>query len=81
VNELIGREFEAWGRQLAPHERVRAFAILPEPLSIATGELTSSLKLRRDRIEERHRELVERLYGSGAGHDGVHLELADPRAR
>jgi long-chain acyl-CoA synthetase len=62
VRELIGRELVQHGRTLSAHEQVRAFEILPEPLSIAAGELTTTLKPRRDQIEARHRELIERLY-------------------
>jgi len=62
VRELIGRELAQHGRALSAHEQVRAFEILPEPLSVAAGELTTTLKPRRDRIQARHHELIERLY-------------------
>jgi long-chain acyl-CoA synthetase len=58
----LDAEFARFERALAPHERIRRYAILDEPFSIERGELTSSLKLRRDRIEERHRECIEQLY-------------------
>ncbi len=58
----VRRELEEQGRALAPHERVRAFAVLPEPLSMAHGELTTTLKLRRDRVAARHRDRLERLF-------------------
>jgi long-chain acyl-CoA synthetase len=61
-HDLIDRELEVLGRELAAHERIRAFAILPNPLSIAEGELTPTLKLRRRRIAERHAERIEQLY-------------------
>jgi long-chain acyl-CoA synthetase len=47
---------------LAPWEKVKRFALLPRPLSMAEGELTVSLKLRRAVVLERYRELIEGIY-------------------
>lgn len=49
---------------LTPYERVRDFAILPEPFSVAAGEVTSGQKLRRAQIARRHGAVVETLYRS-----------------
>jgi long-chain acyl-CoA synthetase len=61
-NELIDREFELLGRELGAHERIRAFSILPRPLSIIEGELTPTLKLRRQSIAKLHAERIDQLY-------------------
>ena len=46
-----------------PHwERVRAFRIVPEPLSAENGLLTANGKLRRAEIEAAHAALVEEMY-------------------
>ena len=50
------------GSQLSRHEQIRAFALLPEPLAIERGELTSTLKLRRDRIEARYLATIDEMY-------------------
>ena len=47
---------------LGDAERVRKFAVLPSEFSIEEGELTSSLKLRRKVIHERHADEIERLF-------------------
>jgi long-chain acyl-CoA synthetase len=47
---------------LAPHEAVRKWAVLPAELSIAAGELTPSLKVRRRAVEEKYRPLLDALY-------------------
>ncbi len=62
VRDLITREIERSTPDLRPHERIRAFALLPDPFSVENGLLTHSLKLRRGVIEERHRNLIESLY-------------------
>jgi long-chain acyl-CoA synthetase len=71
VQELVRREMQTAGEALSPHEQVRAFAVLSAPLSVVAGELTPTLKLRRDRIAARHADLLEQLY-----HDSSPFTLA-----
>ena len=49
-------------RQLAPFEQIRRFRILEREFSIERGELTPTMKVRRNRVLENHRELVSELY-------------------
>lgn len=52
-------------RDLASFERVKKIAVLPTEFSIASGELTPSLKVKRAVVEERWHELLEGLYSNG----------------
>src|SRR5262249_10580423 len=58
VRALVARSFSACDAQVSDADRIRAFAILPEPFSMADEELTTSLKLRRHRIEARHAAII-----------------------
>jgi long-chain acyl-CoA synthetase len=58
----LQRGVDAVNRQHARVESIRRFAVLSEPLSIATGELTPTMKVRRQVVIERHAKLVDRLY-------------------
>jgi long-chain acyl-CoA synthetase len=49
-------------RQLAPFEQIRKFRILEREFSIESGELTPTMKVRRNRVLENHRDLVSELY-------------------
>lgn len=49
-------------RNLAPFEQIRKFRILERDFSIESGELTPTMKIRRNRVLENHRELVSELY-------------------
>lgn len=49
-------------RELAQYERIKKIAILPAEFSIASGELTPTLKVKRRVVEERWHSLIERLY-------------------
>jgi long-chain acyl-CoA synthetase len=48
--------------QLAPFEQIRKFRVLERDLSIENGELTPTMKIRRNRVLENHREVVSELY-------------------
>ncbi|WP_329067532.1 AMP-dependent synthetase/ligase [Amycolatopsis sp. NBC_01480] len=62
LRALIAREVEVVNARYSPPERIRDFAIVPAPFSVAAGELTPTLKIRRDVVARRHAELVETLY-------------------
>jgi len=49
-------------KQLAPFEQIRKFRVLEKDFSIESGELTPTMKVRRNRVLENHRELVSELY-------------------
>jgi long-chain acyl-CoA synthetase len=51
---------------LPSHEQVRRFALLPEALSEANGELTPTLKVKRRVVAEHYAELLARM-GNGKG--------------
>jgi long-chain acyl-CoA synthetase len=53
VNSKVGRV-----------EQVKKFAILPEDLSQATGELTPTLKVKRNVVNEKFAPVVEELYST-----------------
>ena len=47
---------------LARYERIRKFAILPGELTVAGGELTPTMKLKRAVIRDKYAQEIERLY-------------------
>lgn len=49
-------------RHLSKPEQVRRFTLIPQSWSVETGELTPTLKLKRNIIEEKHSSEIERLY-------------------
>ncbi len=48
--------------ELASFEQVKTFALLPAEFSVAGGELTPTLKVRRRIVEARWNEVIEALY-------------------
>jgi long-chain acyl-CoA synthetase len=51
---------------LARYESVRRFAVLPRPLTLESGELTPSLKLKRRVVAEHYAAEIDELYREGA---------------
>lgn len=62
VKSQIEADLEAAGAELGSYQRIRRFDLLPLPLTWEGGELTPSLKLKRDVIEQKYRDLIDRLY-------------------
>jgi long-chain acyl-CoA synthetase len=50
--------------ELAQFERIKRFALLPGEFTIEQGELTPTMKVRRNIIEERWRDVIEGLYAN-----------------
>ncbi|NDD92242.1 hypothetical protein EBZ37_09170 [bacterium] len=62
IRALVQAEVELLNESLAHYERIRRFVILPESLSVKSGEITHTQKLRRRQIEELHPEAVRALF-------------------
>lgn len=70
-DELLGKpelmsyfknEINKVSPSLADYERVRNFSILPQELSVEAGELTATLKIKRNVLKEKYKDLIESLY-------------------
>ena len=68
----------AGGRALRPHgagadqepyaqyEKIKKIALLPREFSIETGELTPKLSVKRRVVEEKYKDLIDRMYQGAA---------------
>ncbi|MBN2493982.1 MAG: long-chain fatty acid--CoA ligase [Deltaproteobacteria bacterium] len=75
VRRLLRDEIDACNRRLASWETVRDFTILPAPLSLDAGEITPTMKLRRQEVEARYRDLIDAMYAEKpAGSELASLE-------
>jgi long-chain acyl-CoA synthetase len=62
VRNTVEKAVKAVNKQLATFEQVRKFKILERDFSIEEGELTPTMKVRRNRVLENHRTLVSEMY-------------------
>jgi long-chain acyl-CoA synthetase len=62
VRELVQQELDRANSSYARVEQIKKFAILDHDLSLERGELTPTLKVKRNVINDRYAELFESLY-------------------
>jgi long-chain acyl-CoA synthetase len=62
VLELIQAEIDRANSKYAQVEQVKKFCILDHDLSQPTGELTPTLKVKRNVVNEKYAELFDALY-------------------
>ena len=62
IQLFMQQQVEEATKWLAPHEKIRQMTLLPREFTIADGELTPTLKIRRQPVEERYHEAIEEMY-------------------
>jgi long-chain acyl-CoA synthetase len=65
LRDAIGEAVKRANQNLSVIERVRRFHVMAEPFSIDNGLMTPTMKLKRQRIYEHYRDVIEGLYGQG----------------
>ena len=61
---LIDEHVREQNRSLASYETIKRFAIIDDEFSIEGGELTPTLKMRREAVTRKYREALDSLYSS-----------------
>jgi long-chain acyl-CoA synthetase len=62
INSVFSREIETINRRLSPPERINRFRLVPDEWSPATGELSPTLKLRRQFVSDKYRKILDQIY-------------------
>jgi long-chain acyl-CoA synthetase len=62
VRELYSGIIEELNKKLAHFETIKKILVVPDEFSIATGEITPTLKLKRRVIEAKYKERIDELY-------------------
>ena len=69
LHDELQAAVDAMNRRYARVENIRKFRVLDAPLSVETGELTPTLKVRRNVVISRNQALVDAMYAEG--HDDI----------
>ena len=62
IHHFMQEQVDALNLSLPPHERIRQFLLLPKEFTIASGELSATLKVKRRVVEERYRDQIEEMF-------------------
>jgi long-chain acyl-CoA synthetase len=62
IVDLFERQIAALTANVAQYERVKKIALLEDEMTIEGGELTPTLKVKRRVIEQKYRQVIDRLY-------------------
>lgn len=62
IRELIQQEVDKANKTLSPWETVKKFVLLEKPLSIDSGELTPTMKVKRPVVLEKFKEEIDSMY-------------------
>jgi len=64
IINLFERQIAARTQNLAQFEKIKRIALLDQELTTESGELTPTLKVKRRVIDEKYRELIDRIYSA-----------------
>ncbi len=63
IIDLFERQIAARTQNLAQFEKIKRIALLDQELTVEGGELTPTLKVKRRVVDEKYREVIDRIYG------------------
>ncbi len=64
IKNIYSKEMRTFSKELASHEKVRDFRLIPSEFTVESGELTPTLKVKRRVIEEKYADLIEDIFSS-----------------
>jgi long-chain acyl-CoA synthetase len=64
IYDLAMAEIASRTKDLAPFEKIRKIAFVEQDFTIAGGELTPTMKIRRSAIEKKYKSVIDQLYAS-----------------
>jgi long-chain acyl-CoA synthetase len=62
VQSFFFTEIENLNKKLSPPERLNRFRLVQDEWTTATGELSSTLKLKRQFIHDKYQDLISQIY-------------------
>jgi len=62
IKEMFEKRFEELQKEFSMFEKIKKFTLLPKEFSIEAGEITATLKLKRKVIQQKYKELIDKMY-------------------
>jgi long-chain acyl-CoA synthetase len=75
VTNLFSREIKEINNSLGEHEQIKRFRLVTEEWSTQSGELSPTLKLRRNLISNHYRDIIADIYSRGDSDVNVLIKI------
>lgn len=62
IVEFLHNRIDTLQQDLSDYERIKHFILLPTPFSVESGELTNTLKVKRNVVYKRYADMIDQLY-------------------
>lgn len=62
IIDLLERQIAAYTANLSQYEKVKKVALLEHELTVETGELTPTLKVKRRVVDEKYKDVIDKIY-------------------
>lgn len=62
VKQMLKDRIDTIQQQMADYEKIKRFTLLAHPFSIESGELTNTLKMKRQVISKNYQDVIDRMY-------------------
>ena len=62
ILDMMKERIDTLQQQFAHYEQVKRFTLLPEPFSMARGELTNTLKIKRSVLNKNYADVIDKMY-------------------
>lgn len=63
IIDLFMRQIDSLTKRLSKYEKVKRIALLDRELTVEGGELTPTLKVKRRVVDEKYKEIIDKIYG------------------
>ena len=64
IQKIYNKEVRSHSKDLASHEKLRDFRIVPNEFSVESGELTPTLKIKRRIVEDKYGHLIDDIFSN-----------------
>ena len=62
IKDMFEKRFEELQKEFSVFEKIKKVTLLPKEFSIEAGEITATLKLKRKVIQQKYKELIDKMY-------------------
>ena len=62
THDMIEKLINEYQKDLASHEQIKRFVLLPRPFTMESGEITNTMKIKRAVVNKRYAKLIDAMY-------------------